>query len=145
MGEIADMMLEGLLCEGCGEVMDDMLEDENDPPGYPRRCAACAQADIEDDDSMAADFRAMKSRSKAKRAANRESAPEILKKAGIGFYSNNGGAHLICQYEMDTADFWPGTGRWSIRARGRGPTGRSATDTKGFGVFNLVKKLKGEK
>lgn len=37
MGEIADMMLNGLMCEGCGEFMEDHEE-----PGYPRRCAGCA-------------------------------------------------------------------------------------------------------
>lgn len=36
MGEIAEMMLEGLMCEGCGEFMEDM-----DEPGFPRRCAGC--------------------------------------------------------------------------------------------------------
>jgi hypothetical protein len=32
MGEIADMMLEGLLCEQCGVFIDE------DPPGHPRNC-----------------------------------------------------------------------------------------------------------
>jgi hypothetical protein len=37
MGEIADMMLDGTLCEGCGEYIDDEV------PGYPRYCSAkCA-------------------------------------------------------------------------------------------------------
>lgn len=36
MGEIADMMLSGLMCEGCGVWMDDLQE-----PGYPRRCYSC--------------------------------------------------------------------------------------------------------
>ena len=36
MGEIADMMLEGFLCEGCGEWMGD-----DEGPGYARLCAAC--------------------------------------------------------------------------------------------------------
>lgn len=36
MGEIADMMLEGILCEGCGEPVDGRA------PGYPRRCRGCA-------------------------------------------------------------------------------------------------------
>lgn len=36
MGDIAEMMLDGLLCEGCGEVFDDF-----DAPGYPRKCSAC--------------------------------------------------------------------------------------------------------
>lgn len=35
MGEIADMMLAGILCEGCGEFIDES------GPGHPRRCAGC--------------------------------------------------------------------------------------------------------
>lgn len=42
MGEVAEMMLEGMLCEGCGEIMDDMLDDAVEPPGYPRRCPGCS-------------------------------------------------------------------------------------------------------
>ena len=35
MGDIADMMLDGTICEGCGEFLD------NDGPGFPRYCAGC--------------------------------------------------------------------------------------------------------
>lgn len=35
MGEIADMVLNGELCQGCGELMSD------DAPGHPRTCAGC--------------------------------------------------------------------------------------------------------
>ena len=49
MGEIAEMMLNGLMCEGCGVWMDDFEE-----PGYPRRCAGCrrsrGEADSFDED-----------------------------------------------------------------------------------------------
>src|SRR6185312_10679181 len=39
MGEIADMMLDGTLCEGCGEFMGD------DGDGWPRYCSPdCAAA-----------------------------------------------------------------------------------------------------
>jgi hypothetical protein len=38
MGEIAEMMLEGILCEGCGEFMGGRV------PGYPRRCRSCGPA-----------------------------------------------------------------------------------------------------
>jgi hypothetical protein len=34
MGEIADMMLDGVLCETCGEYIGDEV-------GFPRRCASC--------------------------------------------------------------------------------------------------------
>lgn len=37
MGEIADMMLEGTMCAGCGE----FLHDGEDGPGYPEYCETC--------------------------------------------------------------------------------------------------------
>ena len=37
-------MLEGLLCEGCGEVFGDIMHG-GDPPGHPRRCRSCAGRD----------------------------------------------------------------------------------------------------
>ena len=53
MGEIAEMMLEGVLCQYCGVLMedyclpDDYPEDKEPPvieaPGYPRTCADCAE------------------------------------------------------------------------------------------------------
>lgn len=42
MGEIADMMLEGILCEQCGEFIDDDME-----AGFPRLCESCK---IEEED-----------------------------------------------------------------------------------------------
>lgn len=35
MGEIAEMMLEGILCDGCGAFIDEH------PPGHTRSCANC--------------------------------------------------------------------------------------------------------
>jgi len=35
MGEVAEMMLDGTLCEGCGELIN------LNPPGYPCYCAQC--------------------------------------------------------------------------------------------------------
>lgn len=50
MGEIAEMMLDGTMCEGCGEFMDIGGE----PPGYPQRCAACGE---EPDDSQPVNYK----------------------------------------------------------------------------------------
>ena len=36
MGDIAEMMLEGILCEVCLEVIHDNFDD---PPGYPTTCS----------------------------------------------------------------------------------------------------------
>lgn len=61
--------------------------------------------------------------SKAKRAANRKSSPDILKAAGYLFESKNDGAHLVVWNPSGASvDFWPGTGLWSARdgKRGRG-------------------------
>lgn len=47
MGEIAEMMIEGILCQFCGVYMDD-----GEAPGYPRSCTDCAEdEDGEDDDA----------------------------------------------------------------------------------------------
>lgn len=35
MGEVAEMLIEGLLCEGCGIFLD------GEHPGYPRKCEEC--------------------------------------------------------------------------------------------------------
>jgi hypothetical protein len=35
-GEIAEAMLDGIFCEGCGEFMGEAC-------GYPRRCAGCRE------------------------------------------------------------------------------------------------------
>ena len=38
MGEIAEMMLDGTLCQGCGLFLNE------DPPGYPVSCPECRRA-----------------------------------------------------------------------------------------------------
>lgn len=40
MGEIADMMLDGTLCQVCGCAMEDVGPDF-EPPGHPRTCGDC--------------------------------------------------------------------------------------------------------
>ena len=35
MGEIADMMIDGTMCQVCGEFINEV------PPGYPITCAGC--------------------------------------------------------------------------------------------------------
>jgi hypothetical protein len=37
MGDMADMMIEGVLCEECGSLID------RDAPGYPRSCEDCRE------------------------------------------------------------------------------------------------------
>ena len=46
MGEIADMMLEGTLCECCGEcLIDPENEDDFVAPGFPMYCSEeCARS-----------------------------------------------------------------------------------------------------
>lgn len=42
MGDIADDMLNGLMCQVCGEFLD------GEEPGYPRSCAGCSDDDDDD-------------------------------------------------------------------------------------------------
>ena len=39
MGDVANMILDGTLCEGCGIVM---VKEGEPSHGYPRRCGDCA-------------------------------------------------------------------------------------------------------
>lgn len=43
MGDIADAMLDGTMCQVCGEYLFN-----DDPPGYPVTCAGCG-GDVMDD------------------------------------------------------------------------------------------------
>ena len=48
MGEIAEMMLDGTMCQVCGEFMD------GEPAGYPVTCAGCSE---EPDDSQPVNYK----------------------------------------------------------------------------------------
>jgi hypothetical protein len=122
MGEIADLMIEGEICEGCGCELD------GEAPGYPRRCAGCGGLVSEGHDLAFHD----------KREARRSSAQEELKKAGISFYTNNDGVHLICSHGKNRADFWPGRDKFRMR-----PPHPASNKTQ-FGSKQLIKLLKGE-
>lgn len=43
MGEAAEMILDGTVCEGCGEAFDP----DDESPGYPRRCVGCEPITIQ--------------------------------------------------------------------------------------------------
>ena len=65
-------------------------------------------------------FRAMKTSSQIKRAMNRESSADMLRRLDIPFVVKNSGAHLIV---ADAWEFWSGTGKWrhrSLPINGRG-------------------------
>jgi hypothetical protein len=87
----------------------------------------------DDDNDLAAMGYLFRARSKIKRASNREDSPKLLDEAGVTYTVHNLGAHLIVDGPECVVDFWPGTGKWIVRAGG--PTGR--------GVLPLLKFLKG--
>lgn len=97
----------------------------------------------DDENELAETFRAMDEISKQKRANNRSSSPKVLRDNGIEFSEHNGGAHLVVYGKAVTVDFWPGTGRWTVRNKRLDDVLKKAKT--GFGVFNLIKLLKGEK
>lgn len=47
MGEVADDILDGTVCQHCGVFFDDILAGE-EPPGYPRSCPECEAAELDD-------------------------------------------------------------------------------------------------
>lgn len=86
----------------------------------------------DDDDDMGAMWADHKAASQAKRAKNRDSSAEILRKAGVRFTSANNGAHIIIEDETFRVNFWPGTGLFNV-IRPQSRTGR--------GVFKLISTL----
>jgi hypothetical protein len=44
MGEIAEMMLDGTLCQGCGELL---IDPGGEPQGFPGFCAGCGPDEAE--------------------------------------------------------------------------------------------------
>lgn len=53
MGEVADDVLAGLMCETCGVWMPDVFEEDSDlfenPPGHPRQCPDCIKEEKQDE------------------------------------------------------------------------------------------------
>ena len=74
-------------------------------------------------------YREMRKHSQRRRAHNRESSAMLLETNGISYIRKNRGAHLIVTASKGhIIDFWPGTGRWISRKRGK----------RGFGVRKLI-------
>ena len=79
------------------------------------------------------DMKALDAMRREHKASLREQAPEELRRAGILFEVKNLGAHLIVEGRYGYIDFWPGTGKWSVRG-----------GKKGFGTANLINLVNGE-
>lgn len=45
MGEVAEMMLDGTLCQQCGVFIDDAAEGTTWNPGVPRSCRHCRRGE----------------------------------------------------------------------------------------------------
>jgi hypothetical protein len=76
-------------------------------------------------------FNAMRESGKERRASNRETTPELLRRHGIPFDTKNDGAHLIVYHGGKIADLWPGTGKYQVRGTGKYRRG----------VFNMLRDL----
>lgn len=129
MGEIAESMLDGTVCEACGTYI------EGDAPGHPRYCSdACAKdrgakprgyglMSRDDDMSDTEMWRALKKHGQEKRASNLTNSLQLLIDAKIKYTSRNGGVHCMVECATGIIDFWPGTGKFIQRGtkkQGRG-------------------------
>jgi hypothetical protein len=108
MGEIAESMLDGSMCELCGEYLGEAV-------GDTRRCSECNDDEV---DPSIDTFRILKKQNQEKRAHNRHISQVALTERGYEFEVKNGDAHLIVQTARGVVDFWPGTGKFRVRASG---------------------------
>lgn len=81
-----------------------------------------------DNDSLGDYYRDMKAIRQQNRERNRKHGAELLTQHGIEFTTKNDGAHLVVTHNGRIADYWPGTGKYIFRDRG-----------KGRGIFSLLK------
>lgn len=131
MGEIAEMLLDGTLCEGCGVAL------ESEPQGFPNYCSKqCAKdrgADwYDDDDDMGEMWREHKKARSRKKSQNVVDSLAILEENGIDYVCLSEHSR---HYRIGNWDFWPSTGKfYNFR-----------TGEKGRGVFNLLEILKQKK
>lgn len=128
MGEQAELILNGDVCEGCGEEM-------GDGPGYPRRCSSCGGSD------EGSDFEVYKHARAERRASLEPQRFEYAKKQLFGHEFDCIEDVRIGSDKMEIyltkdrrIDFWPFTG-WFC---GRKPIGH----IKGRGIANLIKEIK---
>lgn len=77
------------------------------------------------------DFRFMQELHKEKTAHNRVNSAEILKRRGILFETRNNGVHLMIETAAGRINFWPGTGKYTGAANGRGV----------FNLFEAIRKI----
>lgn len=95
MGEIAEMMLDGTLCESCGEFI-------GDGDGYPRKCGGCGGGGEYGSSA----------RSVRHQRWYEENMKE-LKKSGLVF-AERPTAMLFREAGKPKVDFYPHTGRWKV-------------------------------
>lgn len=107
MGEIADAMLNGLFCEGCGEFMD------GEEPGHPRRCAGCG-GDVAPGSGKRRRRRARAVRRSQSRMLNRKAAAEDNWVREHFRKCDDKGAHWQARFGKTIVNFWPGTMRYSV-------------------------------
>lgn len=90
MGEQADLIINGDVCEGCGE---DFMEEG---PGYPRRCSSCGG------------LSKRRFGGNPLKQENINEATRLFKAAGFKWESFNNGFH----WKLKGLDFYPSTHRW---------------------------------
>lgn len=127
MGEQAELIINGDVCQVCGE----NFEDEGD--GYPRTCESCLHGD---DDQYAMykkvrqDRRANAEPGRIRYAMNKLENLGPLVRPTLAPTNDQIIIHIHC----NRIDFWPFTG-WFC---GRKPIGH----IKGRGIANLIKEIK---
>lgn len=125
MGEYAELILNGDVCEGCGEEM-------GDGQGYPRRCSSCGGSDEGSEFDVYKHARQERRKSLTPKRFQ-HAINQLNKLEGIRYQalSDKIIIHTNIHHQID---FWPFTG-WFC---GRKPIG----NIKGRGIANLIKEIK---
>lgn len=108
MGEMAEYVLNGDDCEGCGEYL-------GDGPGFPRRCSACSGG------SPGTLYSSRRERNRAKRKRQRrrkaEKLAELLTSGAkdamlAAGWVQRSTYHWQLRTPAGLIDYWPSSGKW---------------------------------
>lgn len=106
MGDQADMMMDGTMCQSCGVYI-------GNGEGFPVSCNDCGRDKIENP------WTVQKEQARQKKIRNKEWSTNKLKQLEIPFSSHSNGVHLKIEYNGFLIDFWPSTGKFIDKKTGK--------------------------
>lgn len=121
MGDAADSMINGLMCELCGVLID------GDEPGYPRRCGGCGGSKKRKKSGGRGHKQARKGRVDSA-SKSLDATKKRMLNIGVTVQVFNDGMHWRFASPTRTYEWWPSRGRMVVDRNYSNPMFSTAVD-----------------